>query len=87
MPMYSCSAICASVRPWATKVTSSRSLALSLPILGTASGCCRPGAVSMSAYSAAVSRLIAAPRSSAARPDGPDRVPGGTQGFLLGSAS
>ena len=40
-------------------------------------GCCGPGAVSIRAYSAAVARLIAAPRSSRRpRPGGPERLPG-----------
>jgi len=64
--MYSCAAISALVRPWATRVTSSRSRALSCPGPGAA-GCGGPGSVSMRAYSAAVARFIAVPRSSAAR--------------------
>ena len=52
--MYSWAAIWASVRPRATRVTSSRSRALSLPGPGAAPGRGRPGAVSSRAYSAAV---------------------------------
>jgi hypothetical protein len=59
-------AIWALVRPWATRMTSSRSRALSLAGPGGGT-CCEGGAVSIRAYSAAVSRLITVPCSSAIR--------------------
>jgi len=65
--MYSWAAIWVLVRPWATSVTSSRSRALSDSGLGAADGQGGLGAVSIRAYSIAVSRLIAVPRSSAVR--------------------
>jgi len=64
--MNSLAAIWASVMPWATRVTSSRSRGLSLAGPGGAGGC-GPWALSVRAYSAAAAMFIAAPRSSAAR--------------------
>ena len=65
--MNSWAAIWASVRPWATRVTSSRSRALSRPSPVPVAAASGPGAgaVSRRAYSAAVDQLIAAPRFSA----------------------
>ena len=82
MLMYSCAAIWASVRPWATRVTSSRSRALSLPG-PVAAGC---GGAEVGQHQGVLGRGGHAHRRAAllgrAGPDGTERLPGLAQRSL-----
>ena len=88
MLMYSCAAIWASVRPWATRVTSSRSRALSFPGSWRACGCVR---VRGGEHQGVLGRGGQAHRRAAffgrARPAGPSACRGLAQGFSRRRAS